>query len=228
MRSFSKRHSMYKPIYIAVLYCILAISVIALSFVVVYADDSLNSALMGEGQFIEVASCVLWLVCAVLGIVTAVRWRSITWVYIGCVTFLFALRELDFDKKFTTMGLLKSKFYFSNAVPMGEKIIGIFVIVVLLFLAVNLIRIFVQTVRKNHYKITWESCISLSVFGMLGVAKTFDGLPRKLGDFGIETSIFAAQVFVAAEEVLELGAPLMVLLGLYAYTLRRNEEQAGR
>ena len=54
--------------------------------------------------------------------------------------------------------------------------------------------------------------------------KTFDGLPRKLGDFGIETSIFAAQVFVAAEEVLELGAPLMVLLGLYAYTLRRNEE----
>ena len=162
------------------------------------------------------------------GIVTAVRRRSITWVYIACVTFLFALRELDFDKKFTTMGVLKSKFYFSNVVPIGEKIIGMFVIAILLFLAVNLIRIFVQTVQKNRYKITWEAVISLSAFGMLGLAKTLDGLPRKLGDFGIETSVFAAQIFIAAEEVLELGAPLMVLLGLYAYILRRNKEQAGR
>ncbi len=212
---------MSRPLYIATLYAMLLIGVIGLSIVVVNSSDSWRGKLMGEGQFIEVASCVLWFVCALVSTIGALRLTSTAWAYIGGVTFLFGLRELDFDKKFTTMGILKSKFYFSDTVPIGEKIIGFAIVLLLLFLAVALVRLFIQTVRKNKYKARWVTGIAFTAFAMLAAAKILDGLPRKLADFGFETTPFAAQLFVAAEEVLELGAPLMVLLGLYAhYTTR--------
>ena len=46
---------------------------------------------------------------------------------------LFGCRELDFDKAFTTIGILKSRFFVSPDVPLGEKLAGFIVISILIW-----------------------------------------------------------------------------------------------
>ena len=213
--------------HIATLYIAVIMAVIGLWLLVITGHERLYGVLMGEGLFIEATSFLLWFLCALVAGIGACRLASRTWLYIAGITFLFGLRELDFDKQFTTMGILKTKFYFSATVPLSEKIIGASMVLFLVFLFIVLIRRFLRAVRDNQYRMTWVTGIALSAFVMLAAAKTLDGMTRKLADFGIETTVLARQLALAAEEVLELGAPLMVLLGLYAHYSAHRQSRSG-
>lgn len=130
---------------------------------------------------------------------------------------LFGMRELDFHSRFTTMGILKTKFFVSNLVPLHEKFIGLLVIAFLVFLVVIMI--------KNYRKDFLTKLLSLSpvhigatlAFILLAMSKTFDGFARKLHIFNIEVTPILDLRITTIEETVEVGVPLVLLATFYIY-----------
>jgi hypothetical protein len=144
---------------------------------------------------------------------------------------LFMLRELDFDKKFTTMGVLKSKFYVSPVVPVAEKAIGAMVIALLIYAAVQCIRRHARNLIRGLGSACAVSIGICLVLVFLAVSKSLDGIGRKLHDLGIEISSRTSDVSAALEEILELGIPVILILAAAAFfknRARAEEKEEGR
>ena len=173
--------------------------------------------LIKEGGVIESLSALGYFLC-VLFILLKGGWYYIKkYNYFFILIILFGLRELDFDKRFTTMGIFKSKFYVSSSVPMIEKFMGLLVIGVLLYILVSIV--------KNHSKGFFSKIKQLSpvhigvliTFLIIVFSKTIDGIDRKLGYMNIFMDEQTATHFEVVEEVLELGIPLLILSTLFIY-----------
>ena len=169
-------------------YAILVFSLALLVAVVVYLGPTEAKLLLGETGPIERASALGYFLCAGYMVLLGGRDFVKRYAYIVVLVVLFGCRELDFDKRFTTMGILKSRFYISSDVPLLEKMIGLIVIALLLWAVINIV--------KNHLTSTLASLAILNeravgvvmIFVLLVVSKSIDGLARKLKPFGIETS----------------------------------------
>lgn len=170
-----------------------------------------------EGGVIETLSALGYFLCALLMIVRG-KWSYIKkYHYFFILVILFGFRELDFDKRFTTMGILKSKFYVSSSVPLSEKLIGLFVIAVLLYIIFSIVKNHYKDFFLNLKKLSPVHIGSLVTFLVLFVSKTLDGLSRKLGDFGFVMDEQLVIYFEAIEEILELGIPLLMISTLLIY-----------
>jgi hypothetical protein len=124
-------------------------------------DDASRKQLLKEGGPVEVASAVLYLVCVAYAIFKGGVGYFKKYPYFIIIPLVFALRELDFDKRFTTVGLLKSKFVFSPLVPLHEKLIGIPILAVIVLMLVMML--------KRHLRTFWDELKKGSVTGV-GVA----------------------------------------------------------
>lgn len=173
--------------------------------------------LIREGGVIESLSALGYFLCvgAMLyrgGITFAKRYH-----YFIILTALFGLRELDFDKRFTTMGILKSRFYTGDLVPLGEKFVGVAVILILLYVVYRIIKDHAASFASGvKNRVPWHLG-ALSVIGALVISKSIDGLDRKLGDVGIAVDPLIATYFGTIEEVLELGIPLLIFTTFALY-----------
>jgi hypothetical protein len=172
---------------------------------------------INEGGIIETLSVVGYFLCAVF-ILLKGGWSYIKqYYYFFILIILFGLRELDFDKRFTTMGIFKSKFYVSSSVPVTEKFMGLLAIAVLLYIIVSIV--------KNHShgffsKIKKLSSVHVGVlitFLTMVFSKSIDGIARKLGSLNIIMDEHTAECFEVVEEVLELGISLLILATLFIY-----------
>ena len=124
---------------------------------------------------------------------------------------LFGFRELDFDKKFTTMGIFKSKFYVSEGIPLVEKIFGLLILLILIY---ALAKIFSNYIRPMKVKIINSLLIyygAFSTFLFLILSKSMDGIGRKLGEIGIFLDEAMINNLAVIEEVLELGIPMLIM-----------------
>ena len=170
-----------------------------------------------EGGIIETLSALGYFLCALL-ILLRGKWSYIKkYNYFFIVVILCGFRELDFDKKFTTMGIFKSRFYISSSVPAVEKFIGLLVIAVLIYIVVSVFR---NHLKDFFCKIKILSPVhigSLMIFLTLCFTKTIDGLARKLGDINIHISQQTSNYFEVIEEVLELGIPLLMITTFIIY-----------
>lgn len=129
----------------------------------------------------------------------------------------FMLRELDFDKIFTTMSIFKPKLYLSYETHLAEKIIGIMVILILLYVVVWIIYNYARDFLFYPQKNAMVSLGSLLIIILLVVSKSLDGISRKLKILDIEISRQVHDYAWAAEEILELGIPIIALLTFWAY-----------
>lgn len=197
-----------------------AITLIVLFFIfspTFVLDENNRDLFFDEGGIIEVASAIGYFLCALLilykGKINYLR----KYYYFILLIIMCGFRELDFHKRFTTMGILKIKFFISPSVPFTEKLVGFLIVLLLLHVLISIYRYhFRQFIEglKNH------STISIGVFIimiLLGVSKTLDGISRKMGSFEIEIESQIAIHLAALEEVLELGIPMFLLLIYYAY-----------
>lgn len=163
----------------------------ALSFTL---DQAGRDFWINEGGIVETLSAFGYFVCAALMLLLG-GWAFVKkYHYSFLLVLLFGMRELDFDKRFTTMGIFKSKFYASSDVPMIEKVIGFLVIALFLYIVFRLL--------KDHLKHFILSVLKLSpvhvaiffAMSFVFISKTIDGIARKLGGFGItierESSIY--------------------------------------
>ncbi|AUL99918.1 hypothetical protein B4966_06935 [Rhodocyclaceae bacterium] len=172
-------------------------------------DETARIWLLKEGGFIETLSAVLYLVCAACMLSWAQRARA--WPYVVLMV-LFAMREADFDKRFTEVGVLKSKFLFSPLVPLHQKLIGGAVLALALYVLVTIVRrdglSFVRALHARSVEAWgWAMAILLVL-----ASKALDGVGRKLADVGIVLDPVIDLHAGALEEVLELGIGIFILL----------------
>lgn len=170
-----------------------------------------------EGGVIETLSVLGYFLCTLL-ILSKGGWTYIKkYNYFFILIILFGLRELDFDKRFTTIGMLKIKFYFSDNVPITEKLIGILVIVIISYIIVSIIK---NHLKAFFYKVSQAYPVhvgALLTFFVVLFSKSIDGIGRKLGDIGFFIKEQTSITFLVIEEVLELGIPLLIISTYFIY-----------
>ena len=137
--------------------------------------------------------------------------------YCFMLVLIFGMREMDFDKRFTTMGMLKSKFYVSPDVSLIEKAIGLIVISVILYIAFRLIKSHSRTFIGSVLKLSPAHIAIFLAVAFAFISKTLDGITRKLGDIGITVNQNLTIHFEALEEIIELGIPVMLTLAVYFF-----------
>jgi len=123
-------------------------------------------------------------------------------------------RELDFHKEFTTMSILKSRFYLSPDVLITEKVIGAIVILLLasaaIYLASQYKKVWAQIIQKQAKVIS-----AITGIGIIAFAKFLDSSARIL-PFTADYKALHATNFMYLEETLEL---LAAMVFVYAATL---------
>ncbi|SNX68802.1 hypothetical protein SAMN05878503_102288 [Cereibacter ovatus] len=123
---------------------------------------------------------------------------------------LFAMRELDFDKRFTEQGVLKLRYY-TGPGPFSEKIVGILVIGVILAVVWALLRRNLRDWLARLARRETGAWLVAAAILVVGVAKSIDGLDRKLAPLGIDVPAIVAQRSGRIEELLELAFVLLLI-----------------
>lgn len=203
-------------------YGYVAASLALLAAVVLGFREYVEDVLLSESGLIERASAIGYFACALFMLLKGgaefVRTRG---YFIVLVT-LFGCRELDFDKAFTTIGILKSRFFVSPDVPAGEKVAGFIVVAILIWAVYKILSQHFAGFLSDLRNKTPEAVGVTIVFFLLAFSKSIDGLPRKLQPLGIDVSADISAFFGALEEVLELGIPIYIALVAHAWFRRQT------
>jgi hypothetical protein len=200
---------------------LLLFGTIALVVISELASPAFQNSLFREGAAVEMLSAVAYFLAAALLLIQAIMKMPARWTLCALIL-CFGMRELDFDKRFTTMGIFKLRFFSSNEVLWPEKLLGVVVVALFLALIYLLIKNYSRPFLK---KIKQGNGMALSVLfsgGALVVAKTIDGIARKLKPFGIESTKELKHLSSSIEESLELTAALLILILVMA-AFRRSE-----
>ncbi|KIT15541.1 hypothetical protein [Jannaschia aquimarina] len=167
-----------------------------------------GAAFMKEGGPVEAASAAFLVVAATLAALRGL------WAPAALIGFL-ALRELDFDKSFLSEGILQLRLYTGDA-PLSEKAIGAAVVVAILATLWANLRLLRHWGAGLRPRASW-AWIVLASIAIVVVAKTLDGLGRKLADVGILISENADGIASLIEEWLELGFAAGLVLAVLRY-----------
>lgn len=197
-----------------------------LIFLAIGMDIPGKGILLREGGVVESASAFGYLFCIALflhkgGIAFLKRHH-----YLFILIISFMLRELDFDKRFTTMGIFKSRFLTSGNVPLAEKIIGGAVILLLVYTVLSTV---ILHWRNFYCELKGRSVVGLGVtvaVSLLVISKSLDGLARKLHGIGIEVGESMSRNASRVEEILELGIPVIIFFTLKAFFKRKEMKTA--
>jgi uncharacterized membrane protein len=206
-------------------YALTGALLLILLLIVPFLDEAVKVEFLSEEGPVESASALGYLLCAIFaayngGIAYFKRHH-----YFFILLVFFMLRELDFDKRFTTIGVLTSRFYISDSVPAIEKLLGGVVVGLLLYVVI--------VILQRHFKQFWlglkrRSTISLGVLLaaiLIFVSKSLDGIGRKLKPLGIEISEAAIFNVTAIEEILEFSIPIIIAITFHAYFEKLKVQQ---
>jgi len=145
--------------------------------------------------------------------------------YLYALLAALSMRELDFDKKFTTMGILKSRFFFSDSVPAPEKMIAAPILLFLLAAILTWAYKHFTPYIKSVFRPARPAWVLGFGFVLIVLSKTIDGIERKLEDFNIAISVYAVDIFEHIEELYELGIPVAFILAVTATWSAANHRQ---
>ena len=205
-------------------YGYVAVGLAILAGIVLGFRESVEDILLTESGLIERASALGYFACAFYMMAKGGKEFIRTRGYFVVLVTLFGCRELDFDKAFTTIGILKSRFFVSPDVPLGEKLAGFIVIAILIWSVYKILSKHFATFMSDLRMRTPEAIGVAIVFFPLAFSKSIDGLPRKLQPLGIEVSAEINAFFGALEEVLELGIPIYIALVAHAWFKRQRSQ----
>lgn len=188
-----------------------------------------RALLMKENGIVETLSAVGYLVC-----IAVMLWRGgkeyiQEYWYVAVIFASFAAREMDFDKRFTNFGVLKSKFFVHPDVSWWGKVIAA---IILLFIFSALFQIVKRHGRRfiqDVLSFNWSPMIWSIGFagGFLVVSKFLDGLARKLSGWGVaEISAQADRMAGLAEESMELVVPYLFIVAILNQIAKKRLTEA--
>jgi len=197
---------------------ILAGIVLLLLFILSFIwEGDARKFLLKEGGLIESATALAYFLCIVFIVFKGKFTYLKKYPHIFLLIIFFMLRELDFDSRFTTTGILKIRFFTGSNVPFAEKIIGAAVILFLVYVIVVILRRHTMDFFSGLKKHDIVSVGVLISCVLLAVSQSLDGFDRKLKSFGIIVSKQVSLYAGAVEEILELGFPVFLIITLVAY-----------
>lgn len=170
--------------------------------------------MLSESGVVEVGSALGYAICLVIIFLKGKTPFLKTYPYIAILIAACLLRELDFDKRFTSMGLLQSRLYLSFDTPLHEKLIGLLVITTILSSVFIALRRHTKNLIVGFFKGEVVAVGFALIAALLVISKTFDGFGRKLASFGVEISPVVNTNLSVVEEVMELGVPILIALML--------------
>lgn len=182
---------------------------------------------INESGPIESASAISYLICMIFILLAGRAAYLKSHFPLPLLMLLFALRELDFDKRFTVMGILKTRFYSSADVPLYQKLIGALVTILLIYLVGRLLTRYTRYFITHFFKgepVVIGTALSL---GLLVVSKTLDGLARKLAPLDVHFTPATNHLLELLEENFELAAPIMMLLTFYVFFRQQRISDSG-
>lgn len=171
-----------------------------------FAPESAKRILSETGP-IEILSIVAWVVLAAQFAFSAFR-PGVKWP-MAMLFAVFAAREADLHKSFTTQGMLKINYYTKSSAPLGEKavagIVALIIIGVLLYGGFLFMRFLVLRSGWRSHAGRW-----LIFAGFLfALCKLLDRLPNvMLEEHGIAFPPLLDLYFASLEEGWELWVPL--------------------
>lgn len=152
-------------------------------------------------------------------LVPAERWRA--HFAIPVFALLCAAREMDFDKAFTSRGILSLRHYTGDA-SLVSKLVGAAFVLLILIIAARLILKGAGPLLNGLRKREPWAYITLSIPVLLMVTKTLDGLDRKLFGLGISAAEPVLRLAVVLEEAGEALIPVAMIVALAtAYQMRK-------
>jgi hypothetical protein len=209
--------SAFRPLRYFWLQSLLLLSLGAIIAYYLQIDDAITRHAAREGGLIDLTSALGYLICAGLMLVLGGR-HVIKHHYplIISVT-LLGLRELDFDKRYSTLGLFKSATFRSPDVSLLEKAITLAIVLLVIWLFITLISKYLKPLLARAVEFNMVALSVACAGGLLVVARTLDGIARKLGDIGISVRMHTEVHTTIIEEVFELGAPYSLTIALFCY-----------
>lgn len=188
---------------------------LVLSFVIVLAALPVlpgaywTGMLFEEGAAVETASAILWFVAAGLAALCfsiSIRNRAL----FSLAFMLFALRELDFQSRFTEGTFIKINYY-DDMSGLAHYLLGALAISMIAVIAAAFI------VSLLHYRRNFLPKISaqwlLAGWGLVIFTKILDRAPAKFrNDLGVSLGDPVTKTMTALEEGLELLAPIVMIV----------------
>jgi len=197
------------------------ISGLVVLFIFVHSiDETIRVSLIREGGPIELLSatcyCIVPLIMFIKGGWSFIRRHASLAVLVSAL----GMRELDFNARFTMMSITKIKFFLSPQVPLVEKIIAVLVILILLAALVDCLKKYLRPFLAGCAKKDVVSMTAGVSLLFMAISKSLDGLPRKLRSLGLDIAGQSSLYAESAEEILELGIPLMLIISTLAHFSR--------
>lgn len=196
----------------AVLFAVLL--VIPATFSLALLPDDVLDILIKEDGVVETAQFVLYLVCAIISWFYARHniWKS--GISGGIIFAIFALRELDFQKRFTSMSVTKTRFFISPDVSIAAKMIaGAILISSVIILMSFVLKTNATLLNGLRARLKWAFSACAGI-GLLAASTVLDNANRHFKAIGIVLSDQLSMVVEIFEEMIELAIPLLFLLAL--------------
>lgn len=162
------------------------------------------------GAFVAMGCALIGFVALAPRVVFGPGW------HVAVLMALLMMRELDFDKRFTEKGVLQLRLY-SGEYPLLHKLIGICVLILIVVTLYRLVRFgagpFLRGLRDRAAWAWWLA----GAIVLVVIAKSLDGLARKLEPFGIAVSAETDWWASFIEEGLEWIFPMMIILAITSW-----------
>jgi hypothetical protein len=174
-----------------------------------------------ENGLIEQSTSYLLCLAAILALYFFTKTKQ-NLLGISSALFLFgSMREMDWHSKFTSQSVLKSRFYLDSNTPGIEKIIGIFVIFLLIYIIIKFFKE-LYSFRKNLNDYSTALIILILGISLFIIGKFLDGIFRYIPELIIYRDNYSDSVR-NIEEILEcMGA---IALAIFPYIFWRNDKK---
>ncbi|MFN3526294.1 MAG: hypothetical protein ACK4YU_09405 [Paracoccus sp. (in: a-proteobacteria)] len=219
--SLPPAHRLRDPVLLFALSCALALGWLLVGLV---SLDTIDQVFAESGPIESASAMLLILGALALSVDMIVRKEPGRW-HLAVLVTAAGLRELDWDKAFTDSGILSLRLYSGDS-PIGQKIAGALIVALVVCAGLRLLRHnlwpWLSGLRGGQVW-AWLMAAALMLYA---VAKSLDGLGRKLAPRGIELSDWANRTAGHAEEGLELFAAILILQ-VVALSLLRQRSRSG-
>lgn len=202
-------------------YALTAATVVGLLLVIVLDPATVGgqiNPLFEEGGFVEGLSPMGYVFCIALIIAQGGFRFAFTRAFSLIVILLaMTLRELDFHTRFTVMSLEKLKFYISPEVPLGQKAIGLLILLLLATAVLHVLKQHGKSFLAGLRKGDPVSIATALAIGSILLSKSMDGLNNRLDDLGYAIGGNTTHVLEKIEETTELGISIFAIIAIIAY-----------
>lgn len=219
MLIFELLKNIYKPFLIA------ACAIVIFSLILTYMPEGLAVELVDEDGTVETAQVALYLIAAMVCFVYKVRKIWDGGLSAGFIMTVFALRELDFQLKFTEISVTRTKYYFSPDVSFDAKILAGFIVISIILIIISFAwKNFINLINGVKNNKIW------AILTMNGIIFTFLSMLIDMSLRGLEINKRREIVKSFFEEMTELAIPVFFLTALITYGISclQNQKNAGR